>query len=523
MTDFEKWARKPETKTRLASAKKNAWEQFTKQFPNADKNQFNVETRVDEKYRITAEVFFNESEGSSVSVFGSDRKYWSQKMKTALGLAGLGGFPYQLSLTKTALPIPAVDFTEPAPSIAKIFNRENRIYATPDEFFVTKFRDIFQNFRLTHRSSAEAKTWLRGPNMIYWPQQLNFSVFCATQGCGISREIFVEGLPRSPQIRAFYPFHVYFTVRRVLYELGGIQSMSALPGDPTFNPFNNHYDVASYKRICAEFGIDPSSDFRFTNGKNHRLGRVNGEMQLDFKYPGWMKFSDEGGDAEKGNRISYIRPDPIAATQYDWFAPKTSAGLTQAGLSRINQSIEAFVYCILGAQVNVRSSILGEGGRAKEAQTEFLTLMEDAIRQPDITKSVQRYQLAVDEAKVRLNLAVCPRAWLMPVRMIINTESIVGYNNKLKQAKAGMKLGVNNDVSLGTKKAALQLMDGGPSKINPPNSHPSNPIHKAAQSPDATQSPQSQETDSTPQHEINKTAVIIGVVGIVALLFMVSH
>ena len=39
-------------------------------------------------------------------------------------------------------------------------------------------------------------------------------------------------------------------------------------------------------------------------------------------------------------------------------------------------------------------------GRAKEAQTEFLTPLEDAIR--------QRYQLAVDESKVRLNLAVCP-------------------------------------------------------------------------------------------------------------------
>ena len=243
--------------------------------------------------------------------------------------------------------------------------------------------------------------------------------------------------------------------------------MSALPGDPTFNPLNNHYDVASYKRICAEFGIEPSSDFRFTVGKNHWLGRVNGEMQLDFKYPGWMKFSDEGGDANKGNRVSYISPDSVAATQYDWFAPKTAVGLTQAGLSRINQSIEAFVYCILGAQVNVRSSILGEGGRAKEAQTEFLTLMEDAIRQTDLVKSVQRYQLAVDEAKVRLNLAVCPGAW-----MIINTESIVGYNNKLMQAKAGMKLGVNNDVNLETKKVALQLMDGGPSKINPPNSHP---------------------------------------------------
>ena len=138
--------------------------------------------------------------------------------------------------------------------------------------------------------------------------------------------------------------------------------------------------------------------------------------------------------------IYYIQPDKIAATQYDWFAPKTTAGLTLPGLSHINQSIKAFVYCILGAQVNVRSSILGIGGRAKEAQTEFLTLMEDAIRQPDLVQSMQRYQLAVDESKVRLNLAVCPGAWLMPSRMIINIESTVGYNNKLKQASAGMKL-----------------------------------------------------------------------------------
>ena len=208
---------------------------------------------------------------------------------------------------------------------------------------------------------------------------------------------------------------------------------------------------------------------------------------------------------------------------------KKSDGLTQAGLSRINQSIEAFVYCILGAQVNVRSSILGEGGRAKEAQTEFLTLMEDAIRQPDITKSVQRYQLAVDEAKVRLNLAVCPGAWLMPARMIINTESIVGYNNKLKQAQAGMKLGVNNSVNLGTKKSALQLMDGGPSKINPPNSHPSNPIHKAAiaaqtSAPKVSEdSSAPKENVSTPQHEINKTSLIIGVVSAVALMFITSR
>ena len=78
--------------------------------------------------------------------------------------------------------------------------------------------------------------------------------------------------------------------------------------------------------------------------------------------------------------------------------------------------------------------------------------MEDAIRQPDLAQGMQRYQLAVDEAKVRLNLAVCPGARLMLARMIINMESTVGYNNKLKQASAGMKLGINNDVNSGTKK-----------------------------------------------------------------------
>ena len=169
---FDKWARKPETKAKIAAVKKSAWSQFTKQFSNADKNQFFVQTSVDDKWNVTAEVFFNEAQGSSQSVFGSDRKYWNQQMKTAPGLISVAGFPFQLSplKTKRALPISAVDFTEAAPSLAKIFNEEKRIYATPDEFFVAKFCNIFQQTRLTHTASAEAKTWLGGPNTKYWPQ-----------------------------------------------------------------------------------------------------------------------------------------------------------------------------------------------------------------------------------------------------------------------------------------------------------------------------------------------------------------
>jgi len=104
--------------------------------------------------------------------------------------------------------------------------------------------------------------------MSYWPQQLNFAVWCAATRCGISRKIVFDigtnatQLNLSPQLRSFFLFHVYFTIRRILFEIGGIQRVSALPRDPTFSQTNSYYDITSYNTICKEFEIDPSSDFR---------------------------------------------------------------------------------------------------------------------------------------------------------------------------------------------------------------------------------------------------------------------
>ena len=111
--------------------------------------------------------------------------------------------------------------------------------------------------------------------------------------------------------------------------------------------------MASYKRICAEFGIAPTSDFRFTGKKNQGPGNVyigvtgHGAMKTGTAYPrGYYKFGDEGGKVKDGNLLYFIEPDDVL--QYDWFTPKKTAGLMQVGLARINQFIEAFVYCILG-------------------------------------------------------------------------------------------------------------------------------------------------------------------------------
>ena len=423
-------------------------------------------------------IFFHNKAGDGTAVFDDDGKdfspsiYFSKEMKRQLGLAP--GFPLELTHNPNPkLEIPAVPFNSEASGTLKDALVQQEIYVTPSEKFKIKFRDIFTDTVITHRSSHESRRWLAGPNFEYWPQQLNFAFFAATTGCGVSRRILFEDKMRDgkndltdselklpPQVRSFFWFHVYFTVRRILFELGGPQNSLPLPGYTAFSQTENKYDIPSFERICAEFGISPNADFRFTRGDNHGLGSVfeyfsySGYTKTPFKYPSKeTKFEDEGGRASDGNLVPYIE-NTEARNQYEYFLCPVSHGLTSAGLSRINQSIESFCYAILGSQVDVRSSIAGSQGSAIETQRQFLSMVEDAIRNPDISKSVQRFQLAIESAKVRLDLAISPGLWLLPSKMVVNTESVVGYNNKLKKATTFMRIGVNSDLNIPVRRSA---------------------------------------------------------------------
>ena len=471
---------------------KSLWNRFLDRYPHAVLSKFR---RVFERYdRENKEehVKFVGRDGSEYEVFDKSKfmysLYFPDEMKKALGLPV--DFPLELTLNPhPSLPIPAVDFGESRP-LKSLDLREKLkrldIFATPTDSFSVPVRDIFTNTVIKHTSSKESHEWLNRPNMRYWPQQLNFAVWCATTGCGVSLRSLLEEkmggmdatdheLKLPPQIRAILWFHVYFTIRRILFQMGGIQSSIALPGDPLFNEKDNRYDIPSYKRICKEFNVSTDADFRCHKGENHGLGSVYiwvsyvgpSKAGHESSYPGFFKFSEEGGEGSKGNLLQYILNDETK-DQYEYFFTRVSNGLTNAGQARLNQSIEALVYCVLGAQVNVRSSILGNTGSAQEVRQEFLVLLEDAIKQPDISKSVQRFQLAVQEAKVKLDLAVSPGTWLMPSRMVINTESTIGYNNRLKRVEPSMKLGVNLDVNSKSKPVGIKH-NLGKSKVSLPH------------------------------------------------------
>ena len=122
-------------------------------------------------------------------------------------------FPAQLSLLPQPIPhpVPAIAFSDSiTQSVADIFNNQMNIYVTPTDYFITKFREIFTKTQIKFTKAKYARKWLAKPDMSFWPQQFNFALWCATTGCGVSREMLFSNssLNLSEQVRTFYQFHV---------------------------------------------------------------------------------------------------------------------------------------------------------------------------------------------------------------------------------------------------------------------------------------------------------------------------
>ena len=97
-----------------------------------------------------------------------------------------------------------------------------------------------------------------------------------------------------------------------------------------------------------------------------------------------------------------------------------------------------------------------------------MILFESSVIEEDISKSMQHYQIAVQEAKVRVDLAVAPGLWLIPSELIINTESVTVYNNKLLKATSDMSFGVNSSLNNESKDVGIKH-NMGSSKVKLPH------------------------------------------------------
>ena len=485
------------------------WARFQAKFPHADRAKFRLD--VTDGVR---NIYFGDHWAWGETKH--DRNAFSNLEVSALGK--MTSFPMELTLSMNRYPVPGISFSEGAKDIAGLLTNLN-IFVTPTKSFSAKMRNVFVKTVVSFWSSKQCYAWLGKPNYKYWPQQLNFAVWCATCGCGVS----LTELEEWPKIiQGFLKFHVYFTVRRVLYELG-----VPLPDQDAFDQTDNTYNKSQFEALCNEFGV-VNADFRWIRGRNHGLGdvfeyysgegyrNVHVDRGYDVEANTWPSkrhlFKDEGGDDGKGNLISLIRNDD-SKTQYSWFIPSSGVGLTRRGMGRINRSLEAFVYCVLGAQVNIRSGIVGDSGGAVEAQQEMMKLFESAVIEENLATSVQRYQLAVQEAKLRLDLAIAPGIWLMPSNLVINTESIVGYNNELQKAGDGMQFGVNVGVNEKIKNVGIKH-NLGESKVKLPHKETSRVVEKKVTPTKKGNEPVVIDVKEEDTHETNKVAWMIGAAGL---------
>ena len=278
--------------------------------------------------------------------------------------------------------------------------------------------------------------WVQNP-MQFYQNQLNFAVFCATTGCGVS---YANHLNHQVLLtKSVYNFHLYYQVRRVLSEI-----QAPAPNDRNFNPFNNRMDKNAYERICNEFGIDVKTDFRQNLDRNHGLGTLYykySHRPYNYDYwPGHTSF-------QPNSQVRLGSIEQQHGNAWTTFILDTSKGFTRAGVERLNDSIRTYAWCLLGSQAQVRSDILNPS-TGFDVQKQFLANLEDAINSAvDLPSSIKRYQDTLRYARSKVDFVVGTGLYVLPSILRLQVGLIKNYNNVILIAGDDQKMGKNDDLN----------------------------------------------------------------------------
>ena len=310
--------------------------------------------------------------------------------------------------------------------------------------FKAKFPDIFAKYVLPYvESDAIVQNWRQRP-MQFWQNQLNFALWCATAGCGVSVGDHLSGdIPAFA--RSMFLFHVYYQTRRILFEL-----KAALPTASSWNAFNN-YDKKAYERICNEFGVSASSNWRQSKDHNQGLGDMYNYFTGIGYHPYYGEYDSKSITFTQATSNSQIHVDYIAqkvSNAWSTFMLDNSNGFTRPGVERINDSIRTYCWAILGSQSQIKSDILGIGS-AFDAQKQFLANVEDGIqRSIDLPSQITRYQNTLKYARSKVDYVFGFGLYMAPSNMELRIGTIEGYNNKIILSTHDQKLWWNETVNL---------------------------------------------------------------------------
>ena len=289
----------------------------------------------------------------------------------------------------------------------------------------------------------------------------------------------------------------------------------ALPGDKSYSWYENAYNARAYKRLCTNFGVAPSTDWRQKlDNECQGLGSRSTYMEPSGAYR-HAHYSD-GPFFHPKHAIRHKRD---ISGVWTMFILDKSEGFTQVGVECLKNSIRMYVWAILGAQAQTCSNIL-EAGTGLDAQKQFLANVEDTIASPvDIPSSIARYQKTLQYASTPLDFVFGIGLYLAPSDMALHPGHVQDYKNEIviagSEAAIGHNPGINKSKQIG-KTAGDKSFEG---KIAAPAGidHKGPPSGKPAADPIAD--PQGQELHASGRaagtsHEEEKTALIAAGVGV---------
>ena len=261
----------------------------------------------------------------------------------------------------------------------------------------------------------------------WWQCQLNFAVWCATAGCGVSVKDHLQAT--DPLLANLYRFHVYFATRRLLVEL-----KVALPGDQSHSWYQNAYDAKAYKRLCNEFGVSSDTDWR---------------QKLDHGCQGlrsWSTYMKPSGayrhahysDGPFFHPMHAIRHNRDISGAWTMFIPDKSEGFTQAQ--------RQYTDVCLGYPGSAGPDTL-EHSQGRDGVRSSKAVPSQRRRcncfSSDIPSSIVRYQKTLQYASTPVDFVFGLGLYLAPSDMTLHPGNVQAYNNEIVIAGSEAAIGHN--------------------------------------------------------------------------------
>jgi hypothetical protein len=152
--------------------------------------------------------------------------------------------------------------------------------------------------------------------------------------------------------------------------------------------------------------------------------------------------SHGGGTYVKAGWVNFSNADHLHFIPYD------SNGITSDGTKLLMESVESYVYSVLGAQAKTRWSIVSSQlGKSLQTQQAFRRIVNDTVVQTNVNTTISDMRTAIRDTNVILNMAINPNILLIPSRLIILETPIPGYNNILSSPTKTTTFGINTKLN----------------------------------------------------------------------------